>query len=113
MKILPFPDEALVPDVMLAHSQDHSVSRAVKQDRIRDSSTSHGWKWLSMQFLCLGHASHSQSHGSFTSSPAEIFPHQGTSWIPFLKLPGVNRCKLLPLEWIGNEILLCSTGNYV
>ena len=26
---------------------------------------------------------------------------------------GVNRCKLLPLEWIGNEILLCSTGNYV
>jgi len=27
--------------------------------------------------------------------------------------PGVNRCKLLPLEWTGNEILLCSTGNYV
>ena len=26
---------------------------------------------------------------------------------------GVNRCKLLPLEWISNEILLCSTGNYV
>ena len=26
---------------------------------------------------------------------------------------GVNRCKLLPLEWIINEILLCSTGNYV
>ena len=24
----------------------------------------------------------------------------------------VNRCKLLPLEWISNEILLCSTGNY-
>ena len=24
---------------------------------------------------------------------------------------GVNRCKLLPLEWICNEILLCSTGN--
>ena len=28
-------------------------------------------------------------------------------------LLGVNRCKLLPLEWISNEILLCSTGNYV
>ena len=24
-----------------------------------------------------------------------------------------NRCRLLPLEWIGNEILLYSTGNYV
>ena len=26
---------------------------------------------------------------------------------------GDNRCRLLPLEWISNEILLCSTGNYV
>jgi len=26
---------------------------------------------------------------------------------------GVNRCKLLPLEWISNEILLYSSGNYV
>ena len=26
---------------------------------------------------------------------------------------GVNRCKLLHLEWISNEILLYSTGNYV
>ena len=26
---------------------------------------------------------------------------------------GVKRCKLLLLEWISNEILLCSTGNYV
>ena len=26
---------------------------------------------------------------------------------------GVNRCRLLPLEWISNEILLCSAGNYV
>ena len=26
---------------------------------------------------------------------------------------GVNRCKLLLLEWISNDILLCSTGNYV
>ena len=26
---------------------------------------------------------------------------------------GVNRYKLLPLEWISHEILLCSTGNYV
>ena len=25
----------------------------------------------------------------------------------------VNVCKLLPLEWISNEILLCSPGNYV
>ena len=26
---------------------------------------------------------------------------------------GISRCKLLPLEWISNEILLCSTGNYI
>ena len=26
---------------------------------------------------------------------------------------GVNGCKLLPLEWISNEILLFSTENYV
>ena len=26
---------------------------------------------------------------------------------------GVNRCGLLPLEWISNEILLYSTGNYI
>ena len=26
---------------------------------------------------------------------------------------GVNRSKLLPLEWISNEILLYSTGNYI
>jgi len=26
---------------------------------------------------------------------------------------GVNRCKLLLLEWISNEILLGSTKNYV
>ena len=25
----------------------------------------------------------------------------------------VNGCKLLPLEWISNEILLYSTGNYI
>ena len=26
---------------------------------------------------------------------------------------GVSRCRLLPLEWISNEILLYSTGNYI
>ena len=26
---------------------------------------------------------------------------------------GVDRCKLLHLEWTGNEILLYSTGNYI
>ena len=26
---------------------------------------------------------------------------------------GVSRCKLLCLEWIGNEVLLHSTGNYI
>ena len=25
---------------------------------------------------------------------------------------GVGRCKLLPLEWINNKVLLQSTGNY-
>ena len=35
---------------------------------------------------------------------------EGVGWIGEL---GVNRCRLLPLEWISNEMLLCSTGNYV
>ena len=26
---------------------------------------------------------------------------------------GVKTCSLLPLEWIRNEILLYSTGNYI
>ena len=26
---------------------------------------------------------------------------------------GINRCKLLPLEWISNESLLYITGNYI
>ena len=26
---------------------------------------------------------------------------------------GVHRCRLLPLEWMSNDILLCSTGNSV
>jgi len=26
---------------------------------------------------------------------------------------GVNRCKLLSLEWISNESLLCRTGNSI
>ena len=34
---------------------------------------------------------------------------EGEGWIESL---GLNRCGLLPLEWFGNEILLCSTGNY-
>ena len=35
---------------------------------------------------------------------------EGVGWIGSL---GLIECKLLPLEWISNEILLCSTGNYV
>ena len=26
---------------------------------------------------------------------------------------GVSRCQLLQLEWISNEVLLYSTGNYI
>ena len=26
---------------------------------------------------------------------------------------GVNRCKLLHIEWINNKVLLYSTGNYI
>ena len=32
---------------------------------------------------------------------------EGVGWT------GVNRCKLLHLEWINNETLLHSTGNYI
>ena len=36
---------------------------------------------------------------------------RGGSWMDWEL--GVNRCKLLHLEWISNEILLYSTGNYI
>ena len=36
---------------------------------------------------------------------------KGVGWIGSLGL--IDADYLLPLEWIGNEILLCSTGNYV
>ena len=35
---------------------------------------------------------------------------EGVGWMGSL---GVNRCRLLPLEWISSEILLCSIGNSV
>ena len=34
-------------------------------------------------------------------------------WVKNVTESGVNRCKLLDLEWISNEILLYSTGNYI
>ena len=34
----------------------------------------------------------------------------GVGWTGSL---GIVICKLLCLEWISNEILLCSTGNYI
>ena len=35
---------------------------------------------------------------------------EGVGWTRNL---GLIRCKLLPLEWISNKILLNSTGNYI
>ena len=35
---------------------------------------------------------------------------EGVGWMGEL---GVNRCRLLSLECISNEILLCSAGTYV
>ena len=35
---------------------------------------------------------------------------EGVGWMGKF---GVSRCKLLYLEWISNEVLLYSTGNYV
>ena len=40
--------------------------------------------------------------------PAATTPIQPLAWES-----GVNRCKLMPLEWISNEILLYSTGNCI
>ena len=41
----------------------------------------------------------------------EVAREEGGEW-GGLEL-GVNGCKLWPLGWISNEILLCSSGNYV
>ena len=31
----------------------------------------------------------------------------------FFREFGVGRCKLLHLEWISSEVLMCSTGSYI
>ena len=51
-------------------------------------------------------------YGTWTWRIDLWFPRGGGgSWMDGVL--GVNGCRLLPLEWINNEILLCSTGNYV
>jgi len=42
-----------------------------------------------------------------------VVARRGVGWTGMDWEFGVNRCKLLPLEWISNEILLYSTGNYI
>ena len=39
-------------------------------------------------------------------------PNRCINNIPF-SFAGVNGCKLLPLEWMNDETLLCSTGNSI
>ena len=38
---------------------------------------------------------------------------KGKGWVWDRLEFGVSRCKLMHLEWISNEILLYSTGNYI
>ena len=47
-------------------------------------------------------------HGKKTCGYQEEGGGRGRDW----EL-GVSRCKLLHLEWISNEVLLHSTGNYI
>ena len=54
------------------------------------------------------HRKENHGHGEQTCGCQEGGGGKGMCWES-----GVNRCKLLPLEWIGNGIPLISTGNYV
>ena len=54
------------------------------------------------------HRKENHGHGEQTCGCQERGRGSGMDW----KF-GVNRCELLPLEWINNEVLLCSTGNYI
>ena len=47
-------------------------------------------------------------HGEWTCGCQGVVRGSGKDW-DF----GVSRCKLFLLEWISNEILLYSTGNYI
>ena len=49
-----------------------------------------------------------QGHGEQTCSCQGGWEGNGVDW-EF----GIGRCKPLPLEWIGKEFLLCSTGNCI
>ena len=81
------------------HSKSSNVAKLETQ--------SHHFKWILNQFL--------------NTMPIRFTPytHKGHA-LRRLKSnfrkeneAGVNRCKLLPLEWISNEILLPSTENYI
>ena len=56
----------------------------------------------------LFHRKENHGHGEQTCGSQGRGRGNGVYWES-----GVNRCKLLPLEWISNEILLYSTGNYI
>ena len=54
------------------------------------------------------------------STEKKIMDLENTLWLPRGRGGsemewelGVNRCRLLPSEWINNEILLYGTGNYI
>ena len=51
---------------------------------------------------------HTHGHGEQACGCHEGEKGSGMDW-EF----GISKCKLLNLEWMGNEVLLYSTGNYI
>ena len=98
------------------HSKSSNVAKLETQ--------SHHFKWILNQFLNTmpirftpythkGHAlrrlkSNFRKENEAGVNRCKLLPLE---WIS--NEAGVNRCKLLPLEWISNEILLPSTENYI
>ena len=74
------------------------------------------WKWLFKNvLLCHVYGTNESFHGKeYHGLGEETFGCQGQGGRSGMDWEvGVNRCRLLPLKWISNEILLYSTGNYV
>ena len=81
-------------------------------------------KWMELEILILSEVSQKEKdiYTLYLESiygTNEHFHGKETHGLEDLWLPrgrwefGANRCKLLCLEWINNEILLYSTGNYI
>ena len=105
--------------ILLSYKKEQKNDMCSNMDGTRDSHTKRCkskrktntiWYHLYVEWIKYGtnKKKQTQRHGKQTCGCQWGGGGSGMNW----EL-GVSRCKLLHLEWIGNEVLLYSTGNYI